>query len=172
MATAPDEGRGEHDDTDNQSEKNRAIIANARTGHRPKKLVTPTHLPVGPRKKHTRLLIPATIELWDGVEKNVNVFIDTGSEVNLVRKGLVPSSYFSPAKKPLELWAANAACLSGGKMEVTFNIRILVVDSVSKKKVAINTPTTLYDAATEDDITLSLLCWPKGGWMCALIGMG
>ena len=146
----------------------RALIANARTGSKPKKLVTPTHLPCGPKKRHTRLLIPATLQVGDEPDISVSLFIDTGSEVDLVRTGVVPSSYLKPAKRPLHLWAANAGRLPGGESEVLVNIRIAGIDCENKSKVAVTTPTLLYEAAAEDDIMLSLLWLAERGFdVCA-----
>ena len=145
-----------------------AIIANARMGGKPKKLVTPTHLPRGPLKRHTRLLIPATLQVGDEPEISVSLFIDTGSEVDLVRAGVVPSFYIKPAKRPLHLWAANAGQLPGGKSEVLVNLRIVGYDVEQKSKVAITTPTLLYEATAEDDVMLSLLWLAERGFdVCA-----
>ena len=120
----------------------KAVIANARTGHKPKKLVEPTYLP-GSHKRHTRLLIPATIQVGNDPEKSVNLVVDTGSEVDLIRAGVVASNKFVPARRPLQLWAANSGQLAGGQMEVAVNIKISVVDCDSKKKITITTPTYL-----------------------------
>ena len=53
-------------------------------------------------------------------------------------------------------------------MEVTVNVRFVGMDSEKKSKVAITNPTTLYEAATEDDLTLSLLWLAERGFdVCA-----
>ena len=132
-----------------------------------KKLVKPTNLP-GVRKRHTRLLLPATIQVGDEPEKSVNLFIDTGSEVDLIRGGVVAPKYLAPARRPLQLWAANSGVLAGGQKEVVVHIKIDAVDCDSKKKIAITTPTYLYEASTEDDITISLLWLAERGFdVCA-----
>ena len=86
-------------------------------------------------------MIPATLQIGGEPEVDVKSFIDTGSEVDLVRTGVVPASYFKPAKRPLHLWAANSGPLPGGKSEVLVNLRIAGFDCEHKGKVAITTPT-------------------------------
>ena len=101
-------------------------------------------------------------------ERSVNLLIETGSEVDLIRGGVVDSAHFVPARSPLQLWAANSGGAAGGRNEVVDNIRIEAIDCDSKKKIAITTPTYLYEASTEDDITLSLLWLAERGFdVCA-----
>ena len=140
-----------------------AHIANARTGKRPKQLVAPTLFP-GPKKRHIRLMVPATIQVEGGPEVEVKLFVDTGSEVDLIRPGLVDASLFYRAIQPVRLCAANSGLIVGGKTQVKVNVRIMGVDCDRKTKVAITTPTVFYDADTEDDITLSYLWLAERGF--------
>ena len=140
-----------------------AKIANARTGRKEKQFVAPTLYP-GPKKRHYRLIVPATIQVGGGPEKEVKLFVDTGSEVDLIRPGLVDAALFVKAKQPIRLSAANSGLIAGGKLEVQVNIRLFGVDSDRKSKVAITTPTVLYDASVDDDITLSYLWLAERGF--------
>ena len=78
---APEKGDGVNNDAALAVGASRALVANARTEARPTRLVTPTHLPVGPRKKHTRLLISATNEVGDSVEKMSSYLLTRGRKL-------------------------------------------------------------------------------------------
>ena len=109
-------------------------------------------------------MLPATIQVGGGPELEVKLFVDTGSEVDLIRPGLVDASLFYRAIQPLRLCAANSGLIVGGKTQVQVNIRLVGVDCDRKTKVAITTPTIFYDAETEDDIRLSYLWLAERGF--------
>ena len=132
-----------------------ARVANATLGKKRRKMVLPTLDPKGPRSLQSRLLIQGTLQSSSGPEVEVRILIDTGSQVDLVRSGLMPASSFSLFKNPLQLWAANQGQMEGGKLDTIATLRLNGFESEQKTKVSIITPTTLYQADMEDDVILS-----------------
>ena len=77
---------------------------------------------VGKGAHHSRLSIPARIELPDGTALTISFLVDTGSEVNLVRQGLVPNELLRRSEFPLNFFAANQGSLAGGLNELEATI--------------------------------------------------
>ena len=65
----------------------------------------------------------------------VQVLVDTGSEVNLLRKGLVPDRYFRQASVPMRFVAAKQTTVSGGQREVKCNLKFDTVDPTTRAKI-------------------------------------
>ena len=66
----------------------------------------------------TRLEVRVVARLADGCELSMLALIDTGAEVALVRRGLIPDRYFRRSDKPMNFVTANRTILEGGKVEV------------------------------------------------------
>jgi hypothetical protein len=58
----------------------------------------------------------------DGRVIRLRVLIDTGAEVNLIKLGVLPSSYLQPSTHPLALVTANGVRMEGGKHEATLEL--------------------------------------------------
>ena len=58
----------------------------------------------------------------DGRVIRLRVLIDTGAEVNLIKLGVLPSSYLQPSTHPLALVTANGFRMKGGKHEATLEL--------------------------------------------------
>ena len=56
--------------------------------------------------------------MHDGFELDVIALVDTGSEVNLIRRNLIPEKYLLPPREKVLLKAANQTGLGGGHREV------------------------------------------------------
>ena len=106
----------------------------------------------GPRQ--VRLRIAVTLQIPHEADRELLVFIDTGSEVSLIRRGIIPPEHFSPARRPVQLWAANSGTMQGGSTEAKVRLKFVGTE-VDKKRVALITPTALYEADIQDDIILS-----------------
>jgi hypothetical protein len=65
-------------------------------------------------KGERQLKITVTIELGNGATRKCEALIDTGAEVCLIRTGVVPSSTFVLAERPIRLVTANRQTLKGG----------------------------------------------------------
>ena len=69
---------------------------------------------------HSHLSLHIWLDLWVGDTKFViNALIDTGAEINVIRKGLIPPELTHQNVRPITLTAADANPLTGGKMGVS-----------------------------------------------------
>ena len=83
------------------------------------------------------------------------VLIDSGAEVCLISKGLLPRNLFREATKPLRLVAANQQVLAGGSREVELAICFKASDVDTHGRHVLRAPTALYEADIEEDVILS-----------------
>ena len=66
-----------------------------------------------------------TISLDGGWSKEITAFIDTGSEVSLVRRGVLPDDMLQPAERPLQLVTANGQVMRGGMREAKATLELV-----------------------------------------------
>ena len=109
----------------------------------------------GQSTRQRRLLIQATLQLHDGSEKGVLALVDTGAEVNLIRRGLIADEYFRESPVPMTFRTADQAIMEGGIMEVPGNLILRATDVDTKRTEQVKCPIILYDASTGVDIILS-----------------
>ena len=105
------------------------------------------------------LKLRATLRGPAGFEQDLTVLIDTGAEVNLVRKGLLPDWVMQPVEKPMKFTTASSERLEGGKRQVVGTLHFQGVDPDTKSPQGLNCPITFYEAATTVDAILSY------GWL-------
>ena len=69
----------------------------------------------GPRDKYLqiRLRVPACLAVGANSELGVGVFVETGAEISLVRRGLLPDHLLRPYHRHLQLLAANGQVMKG-----------------------------------------------------------
>lgn len=72
-------------------------------------------------KHNKQLLLQVYAETAEFVGRKINILVDTGAEINLIRPGLFPHSCFLPAQKPAELTTANGTRLEGGSHEIVLH---------------------------------------------------
>ena len=101
------------------------------------------------------LRVPAVCKAPDIDGAQVRVLVDTGAEVCLIKKGLLPDLVVERAEKPLRLFAANNQPLPGGRHVVRVELQFTAVDIDSQKRMLVTAPTLLYQAEMEEDIILS-----------------
>ena len=58
----------------------------------------------------------------DGFRKGLHALIDTGCEINLIKKGLIPQKYFQKSKKGVRLVTASGSLLGGVDQEVRLDL--------------------------------------------------
>ena len=66
-----------------------------------------------------------TISLDNGWSKEVSAFIDTGSEVSLVRRGVLPDDLLQKAEKPMQLVTASGQVMRGGMREAKATLELV-----------------------------------------------
>lgn len=102
-----------------------------------------------------RMRIPVTLRVDEKFQVECNALIDTGSEVNLFRKGLIPHEYTHQAEAPIKLMAANHQCLDGGKSAIRVLMDLQGVGVENHEKEVLTSSTLLYEAALGEDVILS-----------------
>ena len=102
-----------------------------------------------------RLVVQGTMRLTDGTEVPVQALIDTGAEVNLVRKGLVFANYFQPSLRPKRFVTADQAVMEGGAREVPCEFLLHGADMDTGLTTQVVCHTRFYDANIGVDAILS-----------------
>ena len=75
-------------------------------------------------KGERRLEIACKGELEDGNILDLKVLIDTGAEINLIRRGMVPDRLLTRPEKVWKLMAANQQALAGGDEQATLVLQL------------------------------------------------
>jgi hypothetical protein len=73
----------------------------------------------------------------------------------LVKRNLLPRSFFAPSAKPVNLVAANNQRVKGGSDEALVELQFSGVVQDTKNAVVVKIPTLLYEADIEEDVILS-----------------
>ena len=91
-------------------------------------------------EKHLKIMVGLTREGMKPVEKCA-ALIDTGAEVCLIRRNLIPEEFYQPAVRPLRLWAANKQLINGGQDEVLLTMVVEGSQVNTAKGVELRLPT-------------------------------
>ena len=102
-----------------------------------------------------KLIINVGLKLADRNILPINALIDTGAEVNLLRKGLVPPEYFKLSDKPKKFVAANQLEMEGGQVEFLCDLLIKCQDMDIGQPCIFECPTIFYNADIAVDAILS-----------------
>jgi hypothetical protein len=97
------------------------------------------------------------------VVSQCTALVDTGAEICLVKKGLIPSDLFVAAQRPVRLVGANGKRLEGGDREVTLTLCIQGVRLGTTQKIELRIPTTFHEAEIMDDAILGYVWCAKRG---------
>ena len=76
----------------------------------------------------------------------LRALVDTGVEVNVIRRGIVPPESLSRAENPIVLSAADASALKGGKWGVSGLANMEGREEDTKRVVDIQCPIHFYEA--------------------------
>ena len=109
--------------------------------------------------KHTRLEVACRVSGPAGTPVDLQIFVDTGAEVNLIRRGLLSEECFTAAEIPLNILAANQMPIGGGSRETTAVLNFSGRDVAEKTLMDIRIPTLMYEADITDDAIVSY------GWL-------
>lgn len=89
------------------------------------------------------------------VTRKIRVLVDTGSEVNLIRRGITAPEFLESVKRPLRIAMASHAIMPGGDKEVGCIISITGVERDTKEERTLEIPTTFYEAEIGVEAILS-----------------
>ena len=105
--------------------------------------------------RQVRLRLPATLTVNKALSLEITTFVDTGSEVSLVRRGLLPEEILQSTHRPVQLVTASGQPLRGGSREAWVDLRFMGHEVGKPGKVVLATPTRLLEADMEEDVLLS-----------------
>ena len=90
-----------------------------------------------------------------GEQVEINVLIDTGAEVNLVRPGLLRDESFRPAKERLKLITVSGSTLAGGVRTTVLEMQLKVVDQTTNIESRHVIGGVFYEAEIDWDAIIS-----------------
>ena len=97
----------------------------------------------------------------DGEHKRLRVLIDTGAQINVVKRGLFPESSLQPARHPIMLTLADGQPFWGGDVELVANLTF--GKTVDGKLVPWKSKARFYVGVIRADIILGLPWLAKNG---------
>ena len=103
----------------------------------------------------TRLVVSATVEAPGQGPIPLKVLVDTGAEVNLIRRGLLPDRCFRATNKPIRFVAANRTTVPGGRYEVDAVLCFAGVEPDSGVKYEMPLEISCYEAEVHVDMIVS-----------------
>ena len=65
------------------------------------------------RVKELRLILDVFVEFAPMTTRKMSVLVDTGAEVNLIRRGITYPQFLVPVKRPLKIAMASQAIMAG-----------------------------------------------------------
>lgn len=119
----------------------------------PDYLATPSQAGAG---NPSHLTVRAGALFKNGQFLSLNVLIDTGAEINIIRRGLVSPDCFQLAQVPVRFLTASGAVLEGGQYDVGCTLKLDGRTTDTKLPGCANFSTTFYEADIKIDAILSL----------------
>jgi hypothetical protein len=104
---------------------------------------------------HCRLAVPVVLVMRDGTRVKVSVLVDTGSEVNLVRPGLLDDWHSRPCGPGVSFYAVNQQSLGGNHNQVSCDLIMQGVEQDTEERHELVFPLKAYDALVDVDVLLS-----------------
>ena len=100
------------------------------------------------------------IDLWVNDKKfRVKALVDTGAEVNVIKRGLLPESFTHQNAKPITLTAADSSNLKGGQKGVSGDAILGGNDMDTAEWTELHCPIHLYEA------NITVPCILSYGWL-------
>ena len=109
-------------------------------------------------RSQRRLLVRGTLRLANGSGLEILALVDTGPEVNLVRKGLLDERHFNRTRNPKRFVAADQGIMEGGLLELPCELLLQGTDVDTGRATQVACPITFYDAGIKVD-TILLYEW-------------
>ena len=102
-----------------------------------------------------QLILNTQVQLLNGEERFLKILVDTGAEINLIKKNLIPEHLFYLVKKPLKFQTANGQILAGGTKctKLTLQLQLERNDALTIEKVEYEAE--FYEAQIQADAILS-----------------
>ena len=107
------------------------------------------------RVRDLRCNLNVMMRLSSGPLRKITVLIDTGSEVNLIRPGIVEPEHLQVRNRPVTIATASRGILQGGDKEVICLLEIMGVERDTKLEKTLEIPTRFIEAGISVDAILS-----------------
>ena len=108
---------------------------------------------------HYHLRVPVVMCLEDGTQNNITALVDTGSEVNLIRRGLVENHYTTDCGPKVKFWAVNQQSLGGNHRRLGCQLVLQGTEVDTRVRVRVRVtllfPLKGYDATIDTDMISS-----------------
>ena len=111
---------------------------------------------VSAQKNPLHMKIRARAQFEDGSGTDLCILVDTGSEVNIIRSGLVARSLLTKSASPIKFLTASSEVLVGGEREVQCELLIDGLDRETRTEARARIPITWYEAQISVDAIVSL----------------
>ena len=98
------------------------------------------------RIRDLRLTLDVHITYSSDVKGKIRILIDTGSEVNLIRRGVTLPQFLLPVKRPLKIAMASHAIMPGGDRELHCTLTMHGIEHDTREPRILELPTTFYEA--------------------------
>ena len=108
-----------------------------------------------PGMQDDHLRIAAVGHVSEETRPKVLVLVDTGAQISLIRKGLIPSGEMQPMSNPIRLLTASKQLLRGGEKQVKVDLIFNGVCEDTGEEVQVVAPTLLCEAEISDDVIVS-----------------
>jgi hypothetical protein len=102
-----------------------------------------------------QLVVSIPVELPNGQKRFLRMLVDTGAQVNIIRKGLIGPENFENAKKPLTLITANGQVMDGGRRVVSMKLKFRQTSDIEEVEPELTLTGTFFEADVGIDGILS-----------------
>ena len=93
-----------------------------------------------------RLTMDLKVEFAPNALRKIRVLIDTGAEINLIRRGIAYPEYLMPVGRPIRIATANQAPMIGGEKEVHCVITLVAMKVDTGEDRFLEVPREFYEA--------------------------
>jgi hypothetical protein len=101
---------------------------------------------------HCCLSVPTRLVLRDGSEINILALVDTGSEVNIICRGLIDHRHTSACGPEIHFCAVNKQSLGRNHRRLSCDIVFSGVDQDTGARVELRCPIRAFDAPIDVDM--------------------
>jgi hypothetical protein len=108
-----------------------------------------------PASCQKRLEVPVLLEMSDGTTFPIMALVDTGAEINLLGKSLIPHRYWRTSTRPRSFVTADQSRMAGGTLEITCGVIFEGVEMDQGRKKRVTCPITFWDARMSVECILS-----------------
>ena len=109
-----------------------------------------------PQKVHLHAVLNVEVNLnIDGEDYKVIALVDTGAEVNLIKKGLIPERHLRTPPSPITIITADSSNMAGGNLGVMGLATFQGVETDLKIPIDVQCPIHLYEANITSQAILS-----------------